>query len=85
MWCGRCVRPVRYGALFCPRCGDRSQYRPWAGLALALVARVSAEVKWRSEQQKQRIQEERRRSRERRRRLSPGKPLVDKTESLPVL
>ena len=46
MWCGRCVRPVRYGALFCPRCGDRSQYRPWAGLALALVARVSAEVKW---------------------------------------
>ena len=85
MWCGRCVRRVRYGALFCPRCGDRSQFMAWAGPALALVARVSAEVKLRSEQQKQRILEERRRSRERRRKLSPGKPLVDKTESVSVL
>jgi hypothetical protein len=58
---------------------------PWAGLALALVARVSAEVKLEVRPAKQRIQEERRRSRERRRKLSPGKALVDKTESIPVL
>jgi hypothetical protein len=67
---------------------------PWFALAYALVSRVSGEVKWRSEVQKQRIQEERGRSRERRRNMRPatarvscqtardGRPnlLVDKTE-----
>jgi hypothetical protein len=69
---------------------------PWFALAYALVSRVLAEVKWRSEVQKQRIQEDRGRSRERMRRLPSRKESapcrriggrnlrVDKTERVSV-
>ena len=96
MRCVGCVRDVPSGAFFCPRCGARAQFMPWVAAALALMARVSAEVRLRSEEQKRRIEAERSRSRERRKRFQRSvhrgaaagervaNPLVDKTESNPV-
>jgi hypothetical protein len=57
-------------------------------VALAFVARVWAEVKLRSDEQKRRIDAERSRRRERRRRFPAAKArpnlFVDKSEPLPV-